>query len=133
VRYLLDTNIISALVRDPHGVVAERIRAVGEANVCTSIIVAAELRYGAAKQGSARLVAQLELVLNALEVLPFETPADASYGDIRAELERAGRMIGGNDLLIAAQALAMGCTVVTDNQQEFERVKHLRVENWLRA
>jgi len=132
-RFLLDTNIISALVRDPHGVVAERVRAVGEANVCTSIIVAAELRYGAAKKGSARLSAQLELVLDALDVLPFESPADASYGDIRAQLERAGTLIGGNDLLIAAQALATDCTVVTDNRREFERVKELRVENWLRV
>jgi tRNA(fMet)-specific endonuclease VapC len=132
-RYLLDTNIISALVRDPRGVVAERIHAVGETNVCTSIIVAAELRYGAAKKGSARLSAQLELVLNALDVLPFEAPADASYGDLRAQLERAGTLIGGNDLLIAAQALATGCTVVTDNRREFERVNELRVENWLRV
>jgi tRNA(fMet)-specific endonuclease VapC len=132
-RYLLDTNIVSALVRQPRGAVAERIAEVGEANVCTSIIVAAELRYGAAKKNSARLSAQLELVIQALEVLPFETPADAAYGVIRAQLERGGRVIGGNELLIAAQAFASGCTVVTDNQREFERVEGLRVENWLRA
>jgi tRNA(fMet)-specific endonuclease VapC len=132
-RYLLDTNILSALVREPHGVVAEHIRDVGEANVCTSIIVTAELRYDAAKKSSPRLVAQLELVIDALEVLPFETPADASYGVIRAQLERAGQVIGGNDLLIAAQAFASGYTVVTDNQREFERVEGLRVENWLRT
>lgn len=132
-RYLLDTNIVSVLVRAPTGPVTEHIRTVGERQVCTSIIVAAELRYGAAKRGSARLLSQLELVLGALEVLPFEVPADEVYGDIRAQLERAGRMIGGNDLLIAAQALAMDCTVVTDNQREFKRVKGLRVENWLRA
>ena len=132
-RYLLDTNIVSALVRDPRGVIAERIRDVGEANVCTSIIVAAELRYGAAKKGSARLSAQLELVINALDVVPLEIPTDARYGEIRAQLERAGTLIGGNDLLIAAHALAIGCTVVTDNLREFERVNELRVENWLRA
>lgn len=132
-RYLLDTNIVSALVRDPRGGVTERIRAVGEANVCTSVIVTAELRYGAAKKGPSRLLAQLELVLNALDVLPFEPPADAVYGDVRSRLEQTGRIIGGNDLLIAAHALALGYTVVTDNQREFERVKDLRVENWLRA
>lgn len=132
-RYLLDTNIISALVRQPRGAVAERIGDVGEASVCTSIIVAAELRYGAAKKSSARLSAQLELVIQALEVLPFETPADAAYGVIRAQLVRAGQMIDGNDLLIAAQAFASGCTVVTDNQREFERIEGLRVENWLRS
>ena len=132
VRYLLDTNIVSVLVRDPHGAVTERIRAVGEANVCTSIIVTAELRYGAAKKASARLLAQLERVLSALDVLPFESPADASYGDARAQLERAGTPIGGNDLLIAAQAIAGGYTLVTDDQREFERVPNLQIENWLR-
>ncbi|HVZ34351.1 MAG TPA: PIN domain-containing protein [Polyangiaceae bacterium] len=64
---------------------------------------------------------------------PLEAPADSLYGDIRAQLERAGQLIGGNDLLIAAQAVALGCTVVTDDQREFERVKDLNVENWLRA
>lgn len=132
-RYLLDTSIMSALVRDPRGRVAERIRDVGEANVCTSIIVAAELRYRASKKGSTRLSAQLELVLGVFEVLPFDAPSDAVYGDIRAQLERAGQPIAGNALLIAAHALANACTVVTDSQREFQRVQDLKVENWLRA
>jgi tRNA(fMet)-specific endonuclease VapC len=132
-RYLLDTNILSALVRDPRGAVTTRIREVGETNVCTSIIVAAELRYGASKKRSVRLSNQLEIVLGALEVLPFESPADEVYGAVRAELESTGMLIGGNDLLIAAQALVNGFTVVTDNLREFERVKDLRVENWLRT
>jgi len=76
-RYLLDTNIVSDLVRRPQGRIAEHIRRVGEAQVCTSVIVAAELRYGAAKKGSERLTAQLDAVLEALDILPFETPADA--------------------------------------------------------
>ena len=104
-RYLLDTNVISDLVRNPQGRVAERIRKVGEAQVCTSIIVAAELRYGAAKKGSSRLTSQLDAVLTALEVLPFEAPADVHYGLLRFLLERAGKPIGANDLLIAAHAL----------------------------
>ena len=130
--YLLDTNIVSDLVRHPQGRITAGIRAVGEAQVCTSIIVAAELRYGAAKKGSARLTAQLEAVLGALDVLPFEAPADAAYARIRTDLERAGRPIGGNDLLIAAQATALGHTVVTDNEREFARVDGLACENWLR-
>jgi len=85
------------------------------ARVCTSIIVAAELRYGAAKRGSSRLAAQLETVLGALNVLPLGAPADAAYGLIRTRLEQSGKPIGGNDLLIAAQAVALGCTIVTDN------------------
>lgn len=131
-RYLLDTNIVSDLVRNPQGRVMQRIREVGEARVCTSIIVAAELRYGATKKGSSRLTAQLEIVLGALEVLPFETPADTAYGLLRARLEQAGQPIGGNDLLIAAQAAALRYTIVTDNEREFARIDDLPRENWLR-
>lgn len=131
-RYLLDTNMVSDLVRHPQGRIAEQIRRVGETQVCTSIIVATELRFGATKKGSARLIAQLEQVLGALDVLPFEAPADAAYGLIRSRLEQAGTPIGGNDLLIAAQAVALGHIIVTDNEREFARVPRLRRENWLR-
>jgi tRNA(fMet)-specific endonuclease VapC len=131
-RYLLDTNIVSDLVRNPQGKVAQHIRKVGEARVSTSIIVAAELRYGAAKRASPRLSTQLEAVLGALDVLPFETPADVAYGRLRVRLEQAGRPIGANDLLIAAQAMALGYTVVTDNEKEFARIEDLPRENWLR-
>lgn len=131
-RYLLDTNVVSDLVRNPQGAVVDHIRRVGEARVCTSIIVAAELRYGAAKRASTRLTAQLETVLGALEILPFEAPADVAYGRLRAALEQGGRPIGGNDLLIAAQAVALGCTLVTENVREFGRIAELRCESWLR-
>jgi tRNA(fMet)-specific endonuclease VapC len=104
-RYLLDTNIVSDLVRNPQGKVTQRIRKVGETQVCTSIVVAAELRYGAAKKGSPRLAEQLEAVLGALEVLPLEPPVDAAYGSLRTRLEQAGTPIGANDLLIAAHAI----------------------------
>ncbi len=100
--------------------------------MCTSILVAAELRCGAAKKASERLTAQLEAVLAALEVLPLEAPADAVYGTLRARLEQAGRPIGGNALLIAAQVLALGYTLVTDNEREFGRIVELPLENWLR-
>src|SRR4051812_31409613 len=101
-RYLLDTNIVSDLIRNPQGKVAQHIFKVGEKQVCTSIIVAAELRYGAEKKQSTRLTAQVEAVLGALEIVPLETPADATYGSVRAQLEQSGKTIGGNDLLIAA-------------------------------
>ena len=130
--FLLDTNIVSDLVRNPQGRCAERIARVGEAEVCTSIIVAAELRYGAIKRGSKRLTDQLEIVLQALDVQSIEPPTDRLYGELRAHLERTGRPIGPNDLLIAAQALALGHTLVTDNVREFSRVRGLKVENWLR-
>jgi tRNA(fMet)-specific endonuclease VapC len=131
-RFLLDTIILSDLVRRPRGRIADRIKRVGERRVCTSIFVAAELRYGAAKKSSSRLKTQLETVLSAVDVLAFEAPADRLYGELRARLERAGQTIGANDLLIAAHALTLGHTVVTDNEREFSRVKNLRIENWLR-
>jgi tRNA(fMet)-specific endonuclease VapC len=132
VRFLLDTNIVSDLVRHPRGKIADRISEVGEDEVCTSIVVAAELRYGAAKKSSARLTSQLEAVLGAIEVLPLEAPVDTVYGVIRAGLERMGQPIGANDLIIAAHARALDLTVVTDNEREFARVDGLRIENWLR-
>lgn len=132
-RYLLDTNVVSDLVRNPQGWVTQRIREVGEAQVCTSVIVAAELCYGAARKGSPRLTEQLEAVLGTLEVVPFETPADETYGLLRARLEQIGRSIGGNDLLIAAQTITLGYTLITNNEREFARVEELSCENWLRV
>jgi tRNA(fMet)-specific endonuclease VapC len=124
--------MFSRLVRHPRGRIAARIAEVGEQHICTNIIVAAELRYGAAKKGSSQLSAQLEAVLGAVDVLVLEIPVDTVYGELRARLERAGRSVGANDLLIAAHALALGHTVVTDNEREFSRVDDLRIENWLR-
>ena len=131
-RFLLDTNIVSNLVRNPRGRVADRIKAMGEQNICTSIIVAAELRYGTTNKASPRLSTQVEAVLGAIDTLPLDSPADKFYGSIRTRLESAGTPIGGNDLLIAAQALALDHTLVTDNDKEFSRIEGLRVENWLR-
>ena len=130
-RYMLDTNIISDLIKNPQGKAARRIARAGETNVCTSIIVAAELRYGCAKRGSTRILKAVEDLLGEIPVLPFDVPADAAYGGIRAELEAAGKPIGGNDLLIAAHAYATGATIVTANTEEFKRIRGLKVENWL--
>jgi tRNA(fMet)-specific endonuclease VapC len=129
--YMLDTNIISDLIKNPQGKTAKRIAKVGEDNVCTSIIVAAELRYGCAKSGSKRLLKAVEDVLGEINVLPLDVPADAEYGGIRSELEAAGKLIGSNDLLIAAHACATDATLVTANMDEFKRVRGLKVENWL--
>jgi tRNA(fMet)-specific endonuclease VapC len=130
-RYLLDTNIISDLIRHPQGKAAKRIARAGDDNICTSIIVAAELRYGCAKSGSNRLLKAVEDLLGEIEVLPFDVPADTEYGGIRSELEAAGKPIGGNDLLIASHAYATGATIVTANTAEFKRIFGLNVENWL--
>ncbi len=130
-RYLLDTNIVSDLVRHPQGEAAHHIAHVGEAVICTSIIVACELRFGANKKGSDRLSAQLEAVLEPICILPLEAGMDHQYASIRLALERRGELIGANDLLIAAQALALGLILVTANVDEFSRVHGLIVENWL--
>jgi tRNA(fMet)-specific endonuclease VapC len=130
-RFLLDTNILSDLVRFPRGAVAGRIEKVGEDAVCTSIIVACELRFGAAKRESSRLTAQIESILAALEVLPFNAPADYAYAQLRLGLERAGTPIGPNDMLIAAHALSAECVLVTANLGEFSCVAGLSVTNWL--
>lgn len=131
--FLLDTNIVSDLVRRPQGAVAAQIADVDESEVATSIVVAGELRYGAERRGSERLTAQLDAILELLPVLPLGDDADAHYGRLRADLERRGTPIGANDMLIAAHALSLNATLVTDNVREFERVEGLRVVNWLRG
>jgi tRNA(fMet)-specific endonuclease VapC len=128
---MLDTNIISDLIRNPQGKAAKRIAKAGEDNICTSIIVAAELRYGCAKSGSERLLKAVEDLLGEIAVLPLDVPADTEYGSIRAALEAAGKPIGSNDLLIAAHAYTTGATIVTANTDEFKRIRGLKVENWL--
>lgn len=130
-RYMLDTNIVSDLVRSPQGRVFEQVAVHGSEAMCVSIITAAELRYGCAKKGSPRLVAQVEAILASIDILALDVPADAEYAGIRAGLEAAGKPIGPNDLLIAAHAYAVGATLVTGNVGEFQRVRGLRVENWI--
>src|SRR5437660_1160904 len=131
-RYLLDTNILSDLVRNPSGRIADRIAEIGDRQICTSVIVAAELRYGAAKKGSRQLTRQVAIVLGSLDILGLEAPADVTYGELRARLEQTGNLIGPYDLLIAAHALSLGLTLVSDNEREFSRVHGLSIENWLR-
>ncbi|MFU8820489.1 MAG: type II toxin-antitoxin system VapC family toxin [Gammaproteobacteria bacterium] len=130
-RYLLDTNMLSELIRRPAGDVAQRLAAVGEHAVCTSIVVSCELRFGAAKSGSARLRRRVDAILSALPVLPLEAPADRHYARLRAHLAQRGTPIGPNDLLIAAHARSLSLAVVTADEAEFRRVPGLAVENWL--
>ncbi|HAI68479.1 MAG TPA: VapC toxin family PIN domain ribonuclease [Gammaproteobacteria bacterium] len=129
--YLLDTNILSDLVRHPTGLIFQRIAEIGEEKICTSIIVACELRFGVEKSGSIRLAKQLEEILAAIDILPLEKPCETYYAKIRTRLEQAGTPIGPNDLLIASHALALNLVIVTANVREFSRVPDLKVENWL--
>jgi tRNA(fMet)-specific endonuclease VapC len=132
--FLLDTNILSVLIRDPQAqALLNCIARAGEENIATSVIVAGELRYGAAKKQSTRLIDRVEAILGRLEIVPFTPPMDRTYGEIRASLERRGQLIGANDLLIAAQVVHLSAELVTDNTREFLRVDGLRVVNWLHA
>lgn len=129
-RYMLDTNVVSALVRRPRGLLAQRVAALPAGSFAVSLVVAGELRYGTERRGSKRLTRQVEAVLSAIPVLAPTEPADRHYGEIRSTLEGMGRPIGHNDLWIAAHARSLGATVVTGNVREFRRVPDLRVENW---
>lgn len=128
---MLDTNIVSALSRNPQGDVSRQIKQVGPDAICVSIITAAELHFGCVKKGSAKLQAQIEAILDSVQVFALDMPADGQYGRIRAELEGAGTPIGPNDMLIAAHALAQEAILVTANTGEFSRVRGLQIENWL--
>jgi tRNA(fMet)-specific endonuclease VapC len=131
-RYVLDTNIIADLMRRPQGRGADASGRLARRRVAPAPSSLRNCANGAAKKGSPRLSARIEAVLSTLEVLPFEAPADAAYARLRSRLEQAGQPIGGNDLLIAAQVVALGHTIAIDNEREFARIDELRSENWLR-
>jgi tRNA(fMet)-specific endonuclease VapC len=132
-RFLLDTNVLSQLIRDPQGAVAMQLATVGDAQVFTSVVVASELRFGARKKGSTVLTDRVDQLLASIEVAPLEVGVDRLYADIRHALESSGQLIGANDLFIAAHALEQEATLVTDNVAEFQRVPGLHIENWVRT
>jgi len=129
--YLLDTNACIQFLRAPDSAVARRLAAVplGEVALCT--VVKAELYYGARRSTDPdRSIQILEVFFGNLVSLPFDDLAAEVYGRIRAYLAQQGALIGPNDLLIAATALAYGATLVTHNTREFERVPELKIEDW---
>lgn len=130
-QYLLDTNIISHLIRSPQGTILERLESILPATACTSIVVSAEIHFGLKQKASDKLTRQAGQILSVLDILPLESPMDEHYGDIRAHLHQIGQPIGSNDLLIAAHARSLGLILVTDNIREFSRVPDLSVDNWL--
>jgi tRNA(fMet)-specific endonuclease VapC len=131
-RYLLDTNAISNMIRFPDGNAASRVARLRGGDLGTSIVVSAELKYGYLRKGSKRLESVVEGLLAGLEIAAWDKPADRAYAELRSDLEDRGKTIGQNDMLIAAHALALNVVLVTDNVREFSRVLGLRVENWLR-
>jgi tRNA(fMet)-specific endonuclease VapC len=133
--YLLDANAISELIHHPHGAVSNRYRSAfanADATILTSIISACEIRYGALKKNAKDLSERVSEVLSVIPVAPLKPGVDLEYAAVRTDLERRGQLIGPNDLLIAAHALALDAVLVTDNVREFKRVKGLRIENWKR-
>lgn len=129
--WLLDTNICIYLIKKQPERVVLRLRSLDISTVGVSSITVAELQYGAAKSNRPEQNAlALAALLAPLDVLAFDDAAAAVYGTVRTGLERAGTPIGSMDLLIAAHALALGRTVVTNNTREFSRVGGLKVENW---
>jgi tRNA(fMet)-specific endonuclease VapC len=131
VKWLLDTNVCIAVIRQRPESALRRLRGKQVGQVGLSTITLAELEFGAAKsQQAARARAALREFLLPLEVVPFDEAAADTYGTVRAAMEKKGRPIGPLDTLIAAHALALGTVLVTNNTREFRRVPGLSVEDW---
>jgi tRNA(fMet)-specific endonuclease VapC len=129
-RYMLDTNICIYVIKRAPAAVLEKFRQHEAAGLGISAVTAAELAFGVAKSGSRRNRAALEAFLSALEIAPFDDEAAWVYGDVRADLEARGVPIGPLDTQIAAHALSLEITLVSNNLREFERVPGLRCANW---
>ena len=130
-RYLLDTNICIYIAKQRPPAVAERFMRLAVGTVGMSLITFGELRYGAEK--SVHRDEVLVTLIRLTELIPVAEPDAAvgeAYGALRAHLERAGTPIGNNDLWIAAHALSLGITLISNNTREFERVENLKLENW---
>jgi tRNA(fMet)-specific endonuclease VapC len=128
---MLDTNILSDILRNAQGGSSRMLEKHGLSSVCTSALVASELRYGVTKKASSRLAEDVEFLLSRIDVLDYQAAASFTYGSIRADLERRGVVIGAVDLLIAAHAKSLDLTLATDNIREFSRIDGLKLENWI--
>jgi len=130
-RYLLDTNICIYIRKKKPERVSERFHKVGSGEVAISVITYGELLYGANKSAQrARSLATVQEFVRIVPPLPLPEEAAEAYGFIRAERESRGEMVGPNDLWIAAHALALGLTLVTNDEREFRRVRGLKMQNW---
>jgi tRNA(fMet)-specific endonuclease VapC len=131
--FLLDTNVCIDYLTGRYPKVVARIQNSSPEDLYLSVVVVAELRYGADRSARRRANhARIDVLIAELEPLDLDLRAAAIYGRVRSRLEAGGTPIGPNDMLIAAHALSRGLTVVTDNTEEFRRVKGLEVENWRR-
>ena len=130
-KILLDTDICIYAINRKRPEILEGVRDYQIGEVGISAITYAELRYGVENSVRAdKNMVRLEQVLLPLEIVPFDAEGGRYYGRVRTALKRAGCPIGSNDLLIAAHALSLDATLVTNNTREFDRVAGLRVEQW---
>ncbi len=130
---LLDTNTCIYIINNRPPNVLERFRKYKAGEVGISSIAASELAYGAAKSESAKNRKALEMFLAPMQILPFDSQCLWFYADLRASLEKQGLSIGPMDTLIAAQALSIDGTLVTNNIKEFMHVPKLKLDNWFEA
>jgi len=128
-KYMLDTDHVSYAIRG-HGHVGAAILAHRPSELCLSSITLAELRYGADKRASRKLHGLIDAFASNLEVAPFDAEAARQYGRLASRLANRGTPIGQFDALIAAHAVALGISLVTNNVQHFARVRGLKIENW---
>ena len=131
-QYLLDTNILSQVAKHPQGLLAKRIKKLGDSKCCTSVIVACEMAFGAEKRKSTKLSQRIRQALEAVTILDMPAGASARYARIGTDLESSGQPIGSNDMLIAAHAIHANLILVSDNEVEFGRIPGLKLQNWLR-
>ena len=130
-RYMLDTDTCSYIMKRSNPTLLKRLEAVPVSDVCMSVITKAELLYGVElSPRRAQDAAALAAFLPYVEAVDFSDDAALRYTEIRADLKKRGARIGANDLFIAAHALALELTLVTNNTSEFERVNSLAIENW---
>jgi tRNA(fMet)-specific endonuclease VapC len=132
IEYMLDTNICIYIIRQKPENVINRFRKLPISSLAISSITLSELEYGVMK--SLKLDQNqfaLSQFVAPLEILPYGDNTAQYYGKLRAFLEKQGTPIGSLDMLIAAHALSVNCTLVTNNEKEFSRVPHLRIENWI--
>jgi len=130
-RYMLDTDTCSYIMKRSSDALLRRLRKVPVSDVCVSVITKSELLFGVEVSPRRQQdEAALSAFLGYVEVLDFPDKASLFYAKIRADLKALGRMIGANDLFIAAHARSLGLTLVTNNTREFQRVRGLAVENW---
>lgn len=130
--YLLDTNILSDVAHDPTGPVARKLDEIDPDSIVSSVVVAAEVWFGVENNPSYRSRARTESFMETVRVLGMGPEVARVYGRMRAEMQKSGRSLGPNDMLIAAHALSLDATLVTDDAKAFAQVPGLRIENWLR-